>query len=166
MLGYSWVFMFSFVILLFSVLSALYPAFLWQWSARVGELELEDEDGRKYKVYVWLTRFLLFCFLSVIVAGLGRLHHHCPRPRKHEPQIVDPHAGSTCQAGVPCTVSWVDDGMRPLFSAIGVSTVGLYTGKQQLVQRIAPVDVTKQTSLTFTVRSVVSTICWVKRLTE
>ncbi|KAF9559807.1 hypothetical protein CPC08DRAFT_736059 [Agrocybe pediades] len=63
--------------------------------------------------------------------------------------IVDPHAGSTCQAGVPCTVSWVDDGMRPLFSAIGVSTVALYTGKQQLVQRIAPVDVTKQASLTF-----------------
>ncbi|KXN93287.1 hypothetical protein AN958_00211, partial [Leucoagaricus sp. SymC.cos] len=43
-----------------------------------------------------------------------------------------------------------DDGQSPLLSAIGVCSVGLYTGKQQLVQTIAPVDVSQSHSLTFT----------------
>ncbi|KAF8814406.1 hypothetical protein BYT27DRAFT_7082282, partial [Phlegmacium glaucopus] len=49
-----------------------------------------------------------------------------------------------------CTVTWLDDGEKPLLSVIGVSTVGLYTGMQQLVQTIAPVDVANTHSITFT----------------
>ncbi|PPQ92527.1 hypothetical protein CVT25_010360 [Psilocybe cyanescens] len=64
--------------------------------------------------------------------------------------VYQPFAGSTCRGGETCLISWVDDGSRPLLSAIGVATVGLYTGKQQLVQTISPVDVTKAHSLTFT----------------
>ncbi|CAA7268791.1 unnamed protein product [Cyclocybe aegerita] len=64
--------------------------------------------------------------------------------------IVEPRQGTTCRGGQPCTVTWLDDGTRPLLSAIGVSTIGLYTGKQQLVQRITPVDVSTAQSLTFT----------------
>ncbi|KAJ3496508.1 hypothetical protein NLJ89_g10476 [Agrocybe chaxingu] len=64
--------------------------------------------------------------------------------------IVEPRQGTTCRGGQLCTVTWLDDGTRPLLSAIGVSTIGLYTGKQQLVQRIAPVDVSTAQSLTFT----------------
>ncbi|KAF9448102.1 hypothetical protein P691DRAFT_760203 [Macrolepiota fuliginosa MF-IS2] len=64
--------------------------------------------------------------------------------------IVNPRQGSTCHGGQPCTVDWLDDGQSPLLSVFGVATVGLYTGKQQLVQVIEPVDVTKVHSLTFT----------------
>ncbi|KAJ7600514.1 hypothetical protein C8J56DRAFT_1038158 [Mycena floridula] len=46
-------------------------------------------------------------------------------------------------------VEWLDDGQRPLLSAVGVSYVGLYTGKQKLVQTITPVDVSASLSLTF-----------------
>ncbi|KAF8902604.1 hypothetical protein CPB84DRAFT_1678808 [Gymnopilus junonius] len=63
--------------------------------------------------------------------------------------IVQPAAGSVCKAGQECTISWVDNGLRPLVSAIGVSTVGLYTGRQQLVQSITPVDVSTEHSITF-----------------
>ncbi|KAH9474778.1 hypothetical protein JR316_0013243 [Psilocybe cubensis] len=64
--------------------------------------------------------------------------------------VYQPFSGSTCRAGEPCLISWVDDGSRPLLSAVGVATVGLYTGKQQLVQTISPVDVAKVHSVTFT----------------
>ncbi|KAF8814426.1 hypothetical protein BYT27DRAFT_7082292 [Phlegmacium glaucopus] len=64
--------------------------------------------------------------------------------------IFEPSQGSTCQGGQPCTVTWLDDGEKPLLSAIGVSTVGLYMGMQQLVQTIAPVDVANTHSITFT----------------
>lgn len=49
-------------------------------------------------------------------------------------QVIQPSQGSTCRGGESCTITWLDDGSRPLLSAIGVSTVGLYTGKQ--VRRI------------------------------
>ncbi|KDR77299.1 hypothetical protein GALMADRAFT_225415 [Galerina marginata CBS 339.88] len=64
--------------------------------------------------------------------------------------IVQPSQGSTCTGGKPCTVTWVDDGTRPLLSAVGVSTVGLFTGHQKLVQTITPVDVGSAHSFTFT----------------
>ncbi|KAF5325198.1 hypothetical protein D9619_009579 [Psilocybe cf. subviscida] len=63
--------------------------------------------------------------------------------------VVQPLQDSTCRAGKPCTITWVDDGSRPLLTAIGWSTVGLYTGKQKLVQAIPPVDVTANRSMTF-----------------
>ncbi|PPQ74352.1 hypothetical protein CVT24_000663 [Panaeolus cyanescens] len=64
--------------------------------------------------------------------------------------ILEPTAGSTCTGGQPCTITWVDDGTFPVLSSIGVATVGLFTGKQQLVQSITPVDVTKTRTVTFT----------------
>ena len=45
-------------------------------------------------------------------------------------QVIQPSQGSTCRGGESCTITWLDDGSRPLLSAIGVSTVGLFTGKQ------------------------------------
>ncbi|EKM78485.1 hypothetical protein AGABI1DRAFT_129593 [Agaricus bisporus var. burnettii JB137-S8] len=64
--------------------------------------------------------------------------------------VVKPLLGSTCHAGKPCTVDWLDDGTNPLLTAIGVVDVGLYHGKQQLVQTIRPVNVATVHSLTFT----------------
>ena len=51
-------------------------------------------------------------------------------------QIIQPSAGSVCKANQECTITWVDDGIRPLVSDIGVSTVGLYTGKQVRVSSL------------------------------
>ncbi|KAF8980383.1 hypothetical protein BDQ17DRAFT_1212269, partial [Cyathus striatus] len=64
--------------------------------------------------------------------------------------VVNPRSGNTCHGGQPCTVEWVDDGLSPLLPAIGVCTVGLYAGQQQLVQSIEPVDVSLVRSFTFT----------------
>jgi len=64
--------------------------------------------------------------------------------------ILAPSDGSTCHGGQECVVHWLDDGISPLLSAFGVSTVGLYTGDLQLVQSIEPVDVSQTRSLVFT----------------
>ncbi|KAF9474849.1 hypothetical protein BDN70DRAFT_841720 [Pholiota conissans] len=84
------------------------------------------------------TAFLLalaFLFLDTVRAGI---------------YVVEPLKGSTCRANKPCTITWLENGERPLLSAVGVSTVGLFTGRQQLVQTIPPVDVSKTQSVTFT----------------
>ncbi|KAI5891380.1 uncharacterized protein SCHCODRAFT_02318205 [Schizophyllum commune H4-8] len=64
--------------------------------------------------------------------------------------IVSPASGSTCQAGQPCTVNWLDDGNSPKLASIGVSRIGLYMDNMQLVQSIEPVDVSATHSMTFT----------------
>lgn len=64
--------------------------------------------------------------------------------------VVNPRQGSVCHGGKSCTVTWLDDGVRPLLSDIGVCTVGLYTGKQELIQTMTPADVSTKLSLTFT----------------
>ncbi|KAF8153188.1 hypothetical protein B0H34DRAFT_662790 [Crassisporium funariophilum] len=64
--------------------------------------------------------------------------------------ILEPSQGSTCRSGQPCTIRWIDDGVRPVLSAVGVATVGLFTGKQQLVQTIPAVNVANSISTTFT----------------
>ncbi|KAK0498732.1 hypothetical protein EDD18DRAFT_1153505 [Armillaria luteobubalina] len=64
--------------------------------------------------------------------------------------VIEPNSGSSCHGGQNCTVEWLDDGTRPLLSSFGVSTVGLYTRTQQLVQSIDPVDTSATHSLTFT----------------
>ncbi|KAL1748263.1 hypothetical protein HDZ31DRAFT_30092 [Schizophyllum fasciatum] len=64
--------------------------------------------------------------------------------------IVSPVSGSTCQAGQPCTVDWLDDGNTPKLASIGVSRVGLYMDNMQLVQSLEPVDVSATHSMTFT----------------
>ncbi|KAF9531374.1 hypothetical protein CPB83DRAFT_101458 [Crepidotus variabilis] len=63
--------------------------------------------------------------------------------------VISPSDGSECVANQPCTVTWLDDGRQPLLTAVGVSTIGLYTGRQRLVQSITPVDVSTVHSLTF-----------------
>ncbi|PFH50840.1 hypothetical protein AMATHDRAFT_144081 [Amanita thiersii Skay4041] len=65
-------------------------------------------------------------------------------------QVTSPSSGGACHGGQPCTVNWVDDGRAPLLSDIGVANIGLYTGQQQLLQTIEPVDVSKTHSFTFT----------------
>lgn len=45
-------------------------------------------------------------------------------------QVIKPSQGSTCHGGQSCTVEWLDDGIAPLLSDLGVNTVGLYTGRQ------------------------------------
>lgn len=64
--------------------------------------------------------------------------------------ILDPFKDSSCQGGLPCNVSWVDDGVEPLLAAIGVSTVALYTGNQNLIQSLPPVNVETTSSFAFT----------------
>ncbi|KAF9045306.1 hypothetical protein BJ165DRAFT_1528193 [Panaeolus papilionaceus] len=64
--------------------------------------------------------------------------------------ILQPSEASTCTGGQPCTITWIEDGVSPLLTDVGVSTIGLYTGKQQLVQTISPVDVTKTRTISFT----------------
>jgi len=64
--------------------------------------------------------------------------------------VIEPSAGSTCHAGQTCTVVWLDDGESPLLSTIGISTIGLFHGNQQLVQSITPADVSSVHSLNFT----------------
>ncbi|TRM66868.1 hypothetical protein BD626DRAFT_397115 [Schizophyllum amplum] len=73
-----------------------------------------------------------------------------PYARIRNPQIVSPASGTTCQAGQPCTVEWLDNGSSPQLAAIGVTRVGLYMGDLQLVQSIEPVDVSATHSMTFT----------------
>ncbi|KAF8062230.1 hypothetical protein FPV67DRAFT_1672707 [Lyophyllum atratum] len=63
--------------------------------------------------------------------------------------VLKPSAGSKCHGGQTCTIEWLDDGSQPLLSAAGVCTFGLFTGKQQLVQAIAPADVSTAHSVTF-----------------
>ncbi|KAJ7701826.1 hypothetical protein B0H17DRAFT_924028 [Mycena rosella] len=65
-------------------------------------------------------------------------------------QFVQPANGSTCTGGTPCSLQWLDDGDAPLLNEIGVVTAGLFTGKQQLVQTIKPLDVSNLHSVQFT----------------
>ncbi|PPR04357.1 hypothetical protein CVT26_004225 [Gymnopilus dilepis] len=88
-----------------------------------------------YSMYLAFALAIL-CLDSAILARAGLF-------------IIQPSAGSVCKANQECTITWVDDGIRPLVSDIGVSTVGLYTGKQQLVQSITPINVAAQHSVTF-----------------
>ncbi|KAF8916692.1 hypothetical protein CPB85DRAFT_1216070 [Mucidula mucida] len=64
--------------------------------------------------------------------------------------VIVPASGSTCHGGEECTVQWLDNGEAPLLASFGVCSVGLYTGDNQLVQTIEPLDVSASHSLTFT----------------
>lgn len=96
----------------------------------------------------------------------------CPRPgaKRDTVQFIEPASKSTCTAGSPCTIEWLDDGNSPLLNKVGVVTAGLYHGNQvnfhrgladgtftlpqQLVQTIQPLDVAAIHSIQFTVRRV------------
>ncbi|KAJ7135465.1 hypothetical protein C8R43DRAFT_1021169 [Mycena crocata] len=64
--------------------------------------------------------------------------------------FIEPSTGSTCTAGQPCTLEWLDDGNTPLLNEVSVVTVGLYTGNMQLVQTIEPIDASGSLSVQFT----------------
>ncbi|KIY69020.1 hypothetical protein CYLTODRAFT_350429 [Cylindrobasidium torrendii FP15055 ss-10] len=80
----------------------------------------------------------LFAFLQCMLSVHATLY------------VVEPRAGATCYGGQECTVTWLDDGATPLLTSYGMAQVGLYTGNQQLVQTIQPLDVSQSLSLTFT----------------
>ncbi|KAF5313435.1 hypothetical protein D9611_008486 [Ephemerocybe angulata] len=82
-----------------------------------------------------VTLFLAFSLFSLANAAL---------------YVVTPRDQSTCRGGEPCTVTWLDDGRAPLLTAIGVSTIGLYTGQKKIVQTLPPVDVSANLSFVFT----------------
>ena len=93
-----------------------------------------------YHPFLALALALIFLDAALLVdAGFFvRVHsyvcHWAPVFNWTTFQVIQPFKGSTCHGGESCTISWIDDGSRPLLSAIGVSTVGLYTGEQ--VRRI------------------------------
>ncbi|EDR10348.1 uncharacterized protein LACBIDRAFT_325313 [Laccaria bicolor S238N-H82] len=89
-------------------------------------------------------------FSSVFVFVLAFVLLEAPLFARAGLYVVSPSKGSVCHGGQPCTIEWLDDGTAPLLSAIGVATVGLYTGKQKIVQWIQAVDVTTAHSITFT----------------
>ncbi|KAJ7262299.1 hypothetical protein B0H12DRAFT_323833 [Mycena haematopus] len=64
--------------------------------------------------------------------------------------FIQPQSGSTCTGGTPCVLEWDDDGILPLLPEVGVVTAGLFTGEQQLVQTIPPLNAAARNSITFT----------------
>jgi len=67
--------------------------------------------------------------------------------------VTSPVAGTTCHAGVPCNVTWNDDGTQPLLGQIGACTVGLYIGSQSTqieLQTLNGVNVATQATFLFT----------------
>ncbi|KAJ6499429.1 hypothetical protein C8R45DRAFT_115294 [Mycena sanguinolenta] len=64
--------------------------------------------------------------------------------------FIQPQSGTTCTGGTPCVLEWDDDGILPLLPEIGIVTAGLFTGEQQLVQTIPPLNAADVNSITFT----------------
>ncbi|KAJ7507344.1 hypothetical protein B0H11DRAFT_200650 [Mycena galericulata] len=64
--------------------------------------------------------------------------------------FIEPASGSICTGGSPCQLQWLDDGNSPLENEVGVVTAGMFTGNQQLVQSIPPLDVASVHSVQFT----------------
>ncbi|TFK53037.1 hypothetical protein OE88DRAFT_1334691 [Heliocybe sulcata] len=87
---------------------------------------------------VFLYHILAFTVLCTINIARAELY------------VASPAAGSTCHAGQPCTVTWLDNGEVPLLSSLGACTVGLYTGSDELLQEIEPVNPASTLSLQFT----------------
>ncbi|TFK75718.1 hypothetical protein BDN72DRAFT_452759 [Pluteus cervinus] len=83
-----------------------------------------------------LSTIVALCFALHVYAGIF---------------VITPAVDSVCYGGQPCEVRWLDDGSIPLLNAFGLSEVGVYTGNQQLVQRLPPVDVSDTHTLEFTV---------------
>jgi len=66
--------------------------------------------------------------------------------------ITSPVAGTICQAGKPCNVTWNDDGTQPTLGQIGPCDVGLYIGSQTTqikLQDLGSIDVSKQSTSSF-----------------
>ncbi|CEL54912.1 hypothetical protein RSOLAG1IB_07404 [Rhizoctonia solani AG-1 IB] len=56
------------------------------------------------------------------------------------PYFTAPVAGTVCNAGQPCTITWQDDGKAPDLASFGDCSVGVYTGsaqQQSLIQNLA-----------------------------
>ncbi|VDB83182.1 unnamed protein product [Peniophora sp. CBMAI 1063] len=81
---------------------------------------------------------LLFLLSSIVQFASAELY------------VASPDSSTTCSAGKACTVTWLDNGVAPTLETIGVCTVGLYHGTQQLVQMIDAVNVATSHSLSFT----------------
>jgi hypothetical protein len=55
------------------------------------------------------------------------VHRLDPIPRL---QVISPREHSKCHGGVPCLVSWLDDGQAPLVTAMGPCSVALFAGNE------------------------------------
>jgi len=67
--------------------------------------------------------------------------------------ITSPVLDATFTAGTQATVSWIDDGKAPSLAQFGPAKVSIYAGnalQQTQLQAIANVDVSKNSSVTFT----------------
>ncbi|KAI0080395.1 hypothetical protein K474DRAFT_1657808 [Panus rudis PR-1116 ss-1] len=64
--------------------------------------------------------------------------------------VTSPLQDTVCHGGQPCEVQWVDNGAVPLLNNIGPCHIGLYNGREVLIQQIDPVDVGATHSLVFT----------------
>lgn len=45
--------------------------------------------------------------------------------------MTSPTATTSCQAGVPCTIAWNDDGAPPTLAQVGLTDIGLWIGNAQ-----------------------------------
>ncbi|KAF8273585.1 hypothetical protein EI94DRAFT_1563548, partial [Lactarius quietus] len=64
--------------------------------------------------------------------------------------VINPTTQTVCHGGEPCPVEWLDDGQNPLLITMGPCYVALYSGNEELIQQIDPVDVSTSHSLIFT----------------
>lgn len=56
------------------------------------------------------------------------------------PYFTAPVAGTVCQAGQPCTITWQDDSKAPSLAEFGDCSVAIYTGnaqQQSMIQNLA-----------------------------
>jgi hypothetical protein len=65
--------------------------------------------------------------ISLCALSSPDVHRLDPIPRL---QVISPREHSKCHGGVPCLVSWLDDGQAPLVTAMGPCSVALFAGNE------------------------------------
>jgi hypothetical protein len=83
--------------------------------------------------FAWFSTFLSLVNGALYVSDYPSLHEfivEINNVRLLLSQVNSPLPSTTCSAGKPCTVQWLDDGEQPLLTAMGACTVGLYYGEQ------------------------------------
>jgi hypothetical protein len=55
--------------------------------------------------------------------------------------MTSPTATTSCQAGVPCTIAWNDDGAPPTLAQVGLTDIGLWIGNAQQQTELTSIQV-------------------------